>query len=128
MRLKIVFRYLGLILTILGLFMLIPFIWCLIKGEPCSLAFGLSIMISVGCGFLLWRLIKIGDNKLSRREAIVLVAGSWILVSVFGSLPYLISGTFSNSMDAWFESVSGFTTTGATVMTSIEDKQQGILL
>lgn len=128
MRLTIVFRYLGLILTILGLFMLIPFIWCLIKGESCSLAFGISIAITIGTGIVFWRLIKIDDNKLSRREAIVLVAGSWILVSVFGSLPYIISGTFPNIMDAWFESVSGFTTTGATVMTSIEDKQQGILL
>jgi len=128
MRLSIVFRYLGLVLSILGLFMLLPLLWSLIKGESCSLSFAISIAITVGCGFLLWKLIKIRDNKLSRREAIVLVAGSWILVSFFGSLPYVISGTFPNIMNAWFESVSGFTTTGATAMTSIEDKQQGILL
>ena len=128
MRFTIVFRYLGLVLTILGLFMLIPFIWSLIKGESCSLAFGVSIAITVGCGLLLWQLIKIRDNKLSRREAIMLVAGSWVFVSIFGSLPYTIAGTFPGIMESWFESVSGFTTTGATVMTSIEDKQQGILL
>jgi trk system potassium uptake protein TrkH len=128
MRFNIVFHYLGLILTILGLFMLVPFLWSLIKGETCSLVFGISTATTVGCGLLLWQLIKTDNNKLSRREAIMLVAGSWILVSVFGSLPYVISGTFPNIMDAWFESVSGFTTTGATVMTSIEDKQQGILL
>ncbi|UCD09565.1 MAG: TrkH family potassium uptake protein [Dehalococcoidales bacterium] len=128
MRLAIVSRYLGLVLTILGLFMLIPLIWSLLRGESCASAFGVSIGITVGIGLLLWQLIKTGQGKLSRREAIVLVAGSWIFVSVFGSLPYIISGTFPNLMDSWFESVSGFTTTGATVMTSIEDKMQGILL
>ncbi len=128
MRLTIVFRYLGLILTILGVFMLIPLVWCLIKGESGSVSFVISLSITVGCGLLLWQLIKLPDNKLSRREAIVLVAGSWIIVSVFGSLPYVLSGTLPNIMDAWFDSVSGFTTTGATAMTSIEDKQQGILL
>jgi trk system potassium uptake protein TrkH len=128
MRFSIVFRYLGLVLTILGLFMLFPLVWCLVRGESCSLAFGISTIITVGSGLLLWRFIKISDNKLRRREAIMLVAGSWIFVSFFGSLPYIIGGTFPSVMEAWFESVSGFTTTGATVMTSIEDKQQGILL
>ncbi len=128
MRLSIVFRYLGLILTILGLFMIVPLIWSLVRGESCSLAFGISIGITVGCGLLLWRLIRTGDSKLSRREAIAIVAGGWIFVSAFGSLPFIIAGTFPNAMDAWFESVSGFTTTGATAMTSIEDKLQGILL
>jgi trk system potassium uptake protein TrkH len=128
MRLSIVFRYLGLILSILGLFMLIPLLWSLIKGESCSLAFGISIAITVVCGLLLWRLIRVNDNKLSRREAITLVAGSWVFVSVFGSLPYTLAGTFPCVTESWFESVSGFTTTGATVMTTIEDKQQSILL
>ncbi len=108
--------------------MFLPLVWSLIKGESCSLAFGISIGITVGCGLLLWQLIKTGDSKLSRREAIFMVASSWVFVSVFGALPYIISGTLPNIMDAWFESVSGFTTTGATVLTSIEDKQQGIIL
>ena len=115
MRLTIVFRYVGLVLTILGLFMLIPLMWSLIKGESCSSVFGISIGITIGIGLVLWRLLKPGDGKLSRREAIVLVACSWIFVSLFGSLPYVISDTFPNVMDAWFESVSGFSTTGATV-------------
>jgi trk system potassium uptake protein TrkH len=128
MRIRIVCRYLGLVLTILGLFMLLPLFWSLFRGESCSAAFAISTGITIGLGMLLWRLIQAGEGRLSRREAIMLVAGSWILVSFFGALPYVLAGTFQSFLDAWFESVSGFTTTGATVLTSIETQLQGILL
>ncbi len=128
MRINVVCRYLGLVLTILGLFMLLPLAWSLFRGESCSTPFAISAGITVGLGLLLWRLVPTGEGKFSRREAIVLVTGSWILVSLFGTLPYVLAGTFQSFVDAWFESVSGFTTTGATVFASVEDQLQGILL
>lgn len=128
MRIKFVLHYLGLLIAILGFFMLLPLAWSLYYGEPDSLAFAISIGVSVGSGGLLWRLTPVGEGRLSRREAIMLVAGSWIVASAFGALPYILAGTFPSYLDAYFEAMSGFTTTGATVLASIESQPHGILL
>lgn len=128
MRIKVVARYLGLVLTILGLFMMVPLAWSLIRGESCAAAFAITYFISIIIGISLWRLIKPPQGTLSHREAIFLVAASWIMVSFFGALPYVFAGTFDTLIDAWFESVSGFTTSGASVMTNIEINPEGILL
>ena len=108
--------------------MLLPLAWSLYYGEPDSLAFAISMGISVGSGLLLWRLTSAGEGKLSRREAILLVAGGWILASAFGALPYELAGTFQSDLDSYFEAMSGFTTTGATLLASIESQSHGILL
>jgi trk system potassium uptake protein TrkH len=131
MRIRVVFHYLGLLVVILGFFMLLPFIWSLIRGEPCSPSLGISAAISMGFGLLLWRLAPGGEGRLSRREAILLCAGGWLLASLFGTLPYVLAGTFQSYLDAYFEAMSGFTTTGATVLADIDalvTNQQGILL
>jgi len=128
MRIKIVLHYLGLLIAILGFSMLLPLAWSLYYRESDSLAFAISIAISVGLGLLLWRLTPVGEGRLSRREAIILVAGGWVLASAFGTLPYALAGTFSSYLDAFFEAMSGFTTTGATVLASIESQPHGILL
>jgi len=128
MRIKFVFHYLGLLIAILGFFMLLPLAWSLYYGESDSLAFAISIGVSVGSGWLLWRLTPVGEGRLSRREAIMLVAGGWILASAFGTLPYILMGTFPSYLDAYFEAMSGFTATGATVLASIESQPHGILL
>ncbi|MBA7472376.1 Trk system potassium uptake protein TrkH [subsurface metagenome] len=118
----------GLLIAILGFSMLLPLAWSLYYRESDSLAFAISIAISIGLGLLLWRLTPVGEGRLSRREAIMLVAGGWILASAFGTLPYALAGTFSSYLDAFFEAMSGFTTTGATVLASIESQPHGILL
>lgn len=128
MRITTVGHYLGLIIGILGLFMLLPLICSFIFGEACWGAIAISIGICVVVGLVLWRFLPVGEGGLSRREAIMLVAGGWFLVSVFGSLPYVFAGTFPSYTDALFESVSGFTTTGATVFVSVETQFRGILL
>ena len=132
MRIKIVLHYLGLLIAILGFFMLLPLAWSLFYRERDSLAFVISAGISVVSGLLLWRLTPVGKGRLSRREAIMLVAGGWILASAFGTLPYVLAGTFPSYLDAYFEAMSGFTTTGATVfdplVNSIESQPHGILL
>jgi len=128
MRIKVVLHYLGLLIAILGFSMLLPLAWSLYYREPDSLAFAISMGLSVVPGLLLWRLIPVGEGRLSRREAIMLVAGGWILASAFGTLPYALAGTFPNYLDAFFEAMSGFTTTGATVLASIESQSHGILL
>lgn len=128
MRKNVVFHYLGLLIVILGFSMVLPLAWSLYYREADSLAFAVSIGLSVVPGLLLWRLTAVGEGRLSRREAIMLVAGGWVLVSAFGALPYMLAGTFPSYLDAFFESMSGFTTTGATMLTSIESQSHGILL
>jgi len=128
MRIKVVCHYLGLLTAIVGAFMLLPFLWSLFSREPATAAFATSAGICIIFGLLTYKLAPVGEGKLSRREAILVVAGGWILASLFGSLPYVLSGTFTSYYDACFESVSGFTTTGATVLTSIETQLESILL
>jgi len=128
MRIRIVLHYLGLLIATLGIFMLLPLGFSLFYGEPDYLAFAISIGLSVVPGLLLWRLTPIGEGRLSRREAIMLVAGGWIFASAFGALPYILAGTFQSYLNAYFEAMSGFSTTGATVLASIESQPHGILL
>ena len=67
------------------------------------------------------------QTSLYARDGFAVVALAWVLMSVFGALPFLISGYIPNFIDAFFETVSGFTTTGATILTAVEPLSQGIL-
>jgi len=128
MRIKVVLHYLGLLITGLGLTMLFPLGWSLYHGEPVSSAFAASVAITTGAGLLLWRLTPGGAERFSRREALLLVTGGWLLASVFSAIPYQMAGTFPSFLDAYFEAMSGYTTTGATVLTAIESQAHSILL
>jgi len=130
MRIKVVLHYLGLLIAIIGSTMLLPLLWSIYSQEPDTTAFAISMAISIGSGLLLWRLTPLGagERRMSRREAIALVAGGWITASLFGAIPYTLSGALPSFLDAYFEAMSGYTTTGATVFTSIESQCQGILL
>ncbi len=108
--------------------MVIPLAFSLYYREPDTLAFIISMAITAGAGLLLWFLARPGGDRLTRREALLLVAVIWIAAAVFGALPYKLSGTFPNYLNAYFEAMSGFTTTGATVLTSIESQPHGILV
>ena len=88
-------------------------------------AFGASAILAAILGAAL---ILYGQRtEAYRREGILIVAGSWILASILGAIPYLLTATISSPVDALFESASGFTTTGASVMTDIEVAGRGIL-
>ena len=128
MRIKVVLHYLGLLITGLGLSMLLPLGCSLYYHEPDFSAFAISIGITVGSGLLLWRLTPGGEGRLGRREAIMLIAGAWVLASAFGAIPYKLAGTFPSYLDAYFEAMSGYTTTGASVLANIESQPHGILL
>ncbi|MBN1650835.1 MAG: TrkH family potassium uptake protein [Bacteroidales bacterium] len=95
------------------------------KGGFWSLI--VSAVITLIIGLLGWRL-TFGVNKLvSKKEGYLVVAFSWILISFFGSLPFYLSGYFPSFTDAFFETISGFTTTGASILTNIESLPKGLL-
>jgi len=128
MRIKIVLHYAAMVITIVGFFMLLPLICSLFYREPDLFAFIISTIVTSGFGILLWRLTPVGRELLTIRESLAIITISWVLVAAFGALPYVIAGTFSNYLDAYFEAMSGFTATGATVINAIESQPHGILL
>lgn len=103
-----------------------PWAVSLIYHESCALAFFITIVLCLIPGVILVR--KQPKNKVFyAREGSVTVALSWIVMSIMGSIPFLLSGSITNPVDALFETVSGFTTTGASILPAVEPLQHGVL-
>ena len=113
-------QLLGKILVIEGAFMLGPLAVSLIYREPLvnTLAFVVPIVLLMVCGFALQRLRPTRD-ALYQKEGFALTALVWIVMGLFGAIPFVINGDIPNYIDACFEIVSGFTTTGSSVITDI---------
>ena len=105
--------------------------WCLAMafafGEDDVLAFLMSTLITFGSASVFLYFGHQAENALSRRDAYVVVALVWVVFSFFGMFPFLIHGSLTNVTDAYFETMSGFTTTGATVIDDVERLPHGIL-
>ena len=124
---KTVFFTLGILQVILGIFMLIPIITQFIYNELDSSFFGASIVtIIFGTLFFLSNLDH--DKKLTLQQAFLLTALSWLSIAIFGSLPFIFSSVDFSFTNAFFESMSGITTTGSTVISNLENMPKGILL
>jgi trk system potassium uptake protein TrkH len=130
MKIKPVLHTLGAFLFILGLLMAVPLGCSLYYGDGDSQAFALSFLVTSGAGFALFLAGRARGERimLGHREGFLIVSAGWILASLFGGFPYLIHGALPSFTDAYFETISGFTTTGATVITKIEGLPHGILL
>ena len=124
---KTVFFTLGILQIILGIFMLIPIIAQFFYKELDSSFFGASIVtIIFGTLFFLSNLDH--DKKLNLQQAFLLTALSWLSIAVFGSLPFVFSSEEFSFTNAFFESMSGITTTGSTIIPNLENMPKGILL
>ena len=126
MNRNLILKLVGVILCIEALCMLIPLLYTLVCGESAATAFLKPIAVCGGAGGLL-ALIRSPDRRLQTRDGFVCVALCWIALSLFGALPYFFSGS-CGYVDAFFETVSGLTTTGASIFSSPEDLPRGILL
>ena len=124
---KTVFFTLGILQIILGIFMLIPLIAQFFYKEIDSSFFGASIVtIIFGTLFFLSNLDH--DKKLNLQQAFLLTALSWLSIAIFGSLPFVFSSVEFSFTNAFFESMSGITTTGSTIISNLENMPKGILL
>ena len=124
---KTVFYTLGILQIILGVSMFIPVIAQFIYTEVDSSFFGASIItIIFGTLFFLSNLDH--DKKLNLQQAFLLTALSWLSIAIFGSLPFIFSTIELSITDAFFESMSGITTTGSTIISNLENTPKGILL
>lgn len=128
MRVSSLIRPLGLILSMLGLSMLLPLGWGLYFNEGTALAFGIPAGAMLFVGIILWKLVSSPKRGLSRRESLLLVVLAWVFASLFGALPYLLSGALPTYLDSFFEAMSGFSSAGASVFVSVENVPQSILL
>ncbi len=127
MNKKLVFRMLGTILVIEAICMLPAFIigWAHGDERRDVLALLLSALICLVVGLPMHLLEKPQTSNLRAKEGFMIVTLSWMVMSLFGALPFMLSGFIPNFFDAFFESVSGFTTTGATVLTA--DQFEGVM-
>ena len=124
---KTVFFTLGILQIILGIFMLIPIIVQFFYNELDSSFLGASIVtIIFGTLFFLSNLDH--DKKLNLQQAFLLTALSWLNIAIFGSLPFIFSDVNFSLTNAFFESMSGITTTGSTIISNLEIMPKGILL
>jgi trk system potassium uptake protein TrkH len=126
-NLRVILNILGLLLLIEGFSMLAPLGVSLYYGEGDALALAISSGISIALGAVAWFLTQRGDKTISKREGYIIVSIVWIVFSLFGALPFIISGHISSFTDAFFETISGFTTTGASILNDIEALPHGLL-
>jgi trk/ktr system potassium uptake protein len=129
MNLKHIAHILGIFIFLIGAAMLPALAISLALHEAAWTAFGISALITMGTGLLLYVFIpRTGERiTLTHREGFVIVTLAWVLASSFGGLPFLLSGVVPTFCDAFFETISGFTTTGASVITNLDGTDRGIL-
>lgn len=125
MNRRMILFLLGRMLGVEGAVLLIPAAVCLIYGERHVFAF-LETSAALFLVYLLFGRVKPKVTKIYGKEGFVVVGLAWILWSVFGALPFFLSGDIPDYMNAFFETVSGFTTTGSTILVDIEGLSRGI--
>ena len=128
MNVKAVFNTLGKISVVEGGLLLLPLAVSLFYGETASaISFAVTVAFAAVIGGILMLITGKHSNLIYAREGFAIVAGVWILISLIGAIPFRISGTTHSYIDALFETVSGFTTTGASVFSNLERISKGML-
>ncbi len=129
MNVAIVFNLAGVVLLFSSAFMLVPLLTSLFYRGDDLKAFATSFLITFLSGLLLYFLTKSRKKiELKHRDGFAVVTLSWLVMSFFASLPYMLAGVTMSFTDAYFESMAGFTTTGASVLSNLESLPEGILL
>ncbi len=126
MNFRMIFRSLGLVMIVEAACMLPSLLVSLIYKQQDFLSFIITILAMVIFGLVLYS-IKARNSNIYARDGFAIVSVGWVLVSFFGALPFFISGAIPSFIDAFFESASGFTTTGSTILKEIESLPRGIL-
>jgi trk system potassium uptake protein len=124
---RIIVRVFSILLIFEGVMMLFAALISIIFQEHAASSFFYSALITILTGILAFTPLKDDDKVYGSRDGHLIVAGIWVIFALFGTLPFLFSGAIKNFVDAFFESMSGFTTTGATILTDIDSLPKGIL-
>ena len=128
MNRKLIVRVLGAILAIEALAMIPAFLVSLYYRDGDTAAIGWSFLLTIAAGAAMYLIPKTDRNSYLRlKEGFIIVAVGWILMSCFGAIPYMLSGMFTRFENAFFEAVSGFTTTGASVFEGFDNYMHGVV-
>lgn len=128
MNRRFVFYILGQIVKLEAAFLALPLIVAICYGEQKGIfAFLITICIALAVGFALTLIFKTANKVIYAKEGLVIVALAWVVMSAIGALPFVLSGDIPSYADAFFETVSGFTTTGASILTNVEEISHGAL-
>ncbi len=129
MRWRYVLRTIGALIVCIGLTMVLPIVFAIVYRDGSALPLIKAMLLTIGIGLALFLLFRgIESSVISHREGMAIVALGWLAAGLVGALPFHFGATFHSFVDAFFESVSGFSTTGASVLTNIEVVPRGILL
>lgn len=126
MNYKAMLKILGQVLKYEAILMIIPLIIAGIYRDGDFLAFLLTIFLIIPISYLLCK-VETENDVIYPKEGFFTVGIAWIIISVVGAIPFMLSGAIPNFIDAFFETVSGFTTTGATILSQVEGLPRGIL-
>lgn len=124
---QLIYKIIGALLFIETFLMAMSMVMAFFYGEDDTFGFLVSVIVTLLFGFLFMNLGRNASNSLSRRDAYLVVALVWVVFSLFGTMPFIISGYMTNFTDAYFEAMSGFTTTGATMFNDVEKLPHGLL-
>jgi trk system potassium uptake protein len=127
LNLRLVLSILGLLLVFSGLAMLLPLAFSLYYNDGVHLPLIEASLVNIGVGLCLYLLTRGAGRELRHREGFAIVTFGWLTLGIFGSLPFIFSGVLYHPVDAIFETLSGYTTTGASVLNDIESVPEGIL-
>lgn len=123
---KVIFRIVGVLLFFEAMFLLCSVPVAMYYSEPVE-AILWSVATMVGIGTILTYICRSAGRDVSRKDGYIIVTLIWIIFSLFGTLPYMLSGCITNFTDAFFETMSGFTTTGASILFDIESLPKSLL-
>ncbi len=124
---RMVFFTVGQIIKLEAALLLLPALTAFLYKEECLWAILLSAGIALVAGFALTLLFRPKNQMIFAKEGFVIVALAWLSLSAFGALPFVFSGEIPSYIDAFFETVSGFTTTGSSILTDVESMSHGLL-
>jgi len=128
MNVRLILNVIGIALIFLSVFMIFPVSVSLIYKQSDTIQLAKSLFVTLVSGAALYLLTrKHKREEIRHREAFIIVTFTWIVMSFFGSIPFMLTDTFHSFTDAYFESMAGFTTTGSSVLNDIEAVPKGIL-
>jgi len=127
MNYKVIGFILGILLMIEGSFMLLSVPVSAFYGEGDILPILISCLITLFAGALLFLVFRKSDKSIGRREGYIIVSSGWVVFSIFGAVPFYFADAIPSYTDAFFETMSGFTTTGASILADVEALSHGLL-
>ncbi|AOW21771.1 TrkH family potassium uptake protein [Urechidicola croceus] len=127
LNLQIIISFLGLTSMLNGVFMLLAVPFSLYHNEAATTGILYAGLITIILGFCMWIFNRGAEKNLQKKEGYVIVTFGWLILSLTGTLPYILTGSIPDFTNAFFETISGYSTTGSSILNDIEAMPKGIL-